>query len=93
VSHSAEVIVGGTKIVYEPGLSASGMTLFGENGFVIGRGALASDAELAKTIAHESYRLATSQSAGSQGAGLAKAETDAAFNFDERVGRYVMGLP
>jgi hypothetical protein len=90
---SAEVTVGGTKIVYEPGLNASGMTLFGENGFVIGRGAFASDMELAKTIAHESYRLATSQSAGGVGAGLAKAETNAAFSFAEQVGRYVMGGP
>ncbi|GHG31377.1 MULTISPECIES: RHS repeat domain-containing protein [Amycolatopsis] len=86
-----EVIVGGTTIVYEPSLSASGMTLFGEHGFVIGRGAFASDAELAKTIAHESYRLATSQSAGGVGAGLAKAETDAAFKFAEQVGPYISG--
>lgn len=88
---SAEVTVRGTTIVYEPGMSASGMTLFTEKGFVIGRGAFASDAELAKTIAHVSYRLAKSQSAGGVGAGLAKAETDAAFNFAEKVGPYVMG--
>jgi hypothetical protein len=58
----AEITVNGTTVVYEPGLSASGMTLFGENGFVLGRGAFASASELAQTIAHESYGLATSGS-------------------------------
>lgn len=90
---SAEVTVNGTTILYEPGMAESGMTLFGENGFVIGRGAFASDSELAKTIAHESYRLATSASSGGVSGGLAKAETDAAFNFANRVGPYVMGGP
>ena len=38
---SAEVTVGGTTIVYAPELGASGMTLFGENGFIRGRAAFA----------------------------------------------------
>ncbi len=32
---------------------ASGMTMFGENGFLIGNEAFASDAELGKAILHE----------------------------------------
>ena len=34
---SVSVRVGGRLIQYEPGVSASGMTMFGENGFILGR--------------------------------------------------------
>jgi hypothetical protein len=34
---AAEVQIAGRVVAYEPGLRASGMTLFGENGFVLGR--------------------------------------------------------
>jgi hypothetical protein len=46
--------------LYLPKLSFSGFTLFGENGFVIGKEALRSSDELMKTVLHECYRLATS---------------------------------
>jgi RHS repeat-associated protein len=79
---SAEVQIAGRTILYEPGLSASGMTMFGENGFVLGRQAFSSGAETAKTILHELYRLSTSSaaSAGASGASVS-AETSAAARF------------
>jgi DNA-directed RNA polymerase subunit RPC12/RpoP len=57
---SVTVKIAGRIIQYEPGLPASGMTMFGENGFLIGREAFTSEAELAKTVLHELYRLTTS---------------------------------
>ncbi|HEX8336765.1 MAG TPA: toxin TcdB middle/C-terminal domain-containing protein [Pyrinomonadaceae bacterium] len=81
---SVEVRIGGRLIQYEPGLNASGMTMFGENGFLIGRGAFVSEAELGKTFLHELYRLGTSASSGGVSASLVKSETEAAFNFAER---------
>jgi RHS repeat-associated protein len=78
---SAEVQVGGVNIVYEPGLNASGMTLFGERGFVLGREAFGSNDELAKTVLHELYRLGTSESASGLSAGLASVETKSAAQF------------
>jgi hypothetical protein len=41
------------------------MTLFGENGFIIGREAFTSDAELTKTFLHETIGFVTTESAGS----------------------------
>ena len=58
--------------------------MFGENGFLIGREAFSSEAELGKTILHELYRLNTSTSAGGVSGSLATSETAAAFNFAER---------
>jgi hypothetical protein len=81
---SLSVQIGGRLIQYEPGLPASSMSMFGENGFLIGREAFASAAELGKTILHELYRLETSASAGGVSAGLAASETAAAFGFAER---------
>jgi len=80
------VRIGGRLIQYEPGLNASGMTMFGENGFLIGRQAFKSEAEFVKTLLHESYRLATSligRGAGANAANVA-AETEAAFSFADR---------
>ncbi|RDI59036.1 WXG100-like domain-containing protein [Nocardia pseudobrasiliensis] len=88
---AAEVTINGTKVLYEPDLPASGFTLFGEHGFVIGREAFTSEAELAKTVAHESHRLATSSSASGVSGELATNETDAAFNFAETTWKFVMG--
>jgi RHS repeat-associated protein len=87
---AAEVQIAGRTIMYEPGLAASGMTL--EGGFVLGRQAFGSSAELAKTILHELYRGATSTArwTGLGGAGAA-AETGAAYSFADRayrVGRF-----
>lgn len=58
--------------------------MFGENGFVLGREAFASQAELGKTVLHELHRLSTSSSAGGVSGGLAAEETAAAFSFAER---------
>ena len=78
--------VGGRIIQYEPSLTTSGMTMFGENGFVIGREAFASEAEFTKTVLHELYRLSTSQlTRGAAASGeLAASETKAAYDFAER---------
>ena len=77
-----EVMIGETTVLYEPDLPASGMTLFEENGFVIGPEAFASEAELAQTVLQESHRLATSRALeqGVDGA-LAASETAAAAEF------------
>jgi hypothetical protein len=82
---SMMVRIGGRVVQYEPGLPASGMTMFGDNGFLIGREAFASSAELAKTVLHELYRLENS-SAAAVGvcSELAAKETAAAFGFAER---------
>ncbi len=73
-------------IQYEPGLPASGMTLFTENGFLIGREAFRSSAQLQKTVLHELHRLTTSASnaSGSVSAAQAAAETRTAFYFAEK---------
>jgi hypothetical protein len=81
---SITVVIKGRIIQYEPDLPASGMTMFGENGFLIGREAFASKAELSKTVLHELHRLATSQSAGGVSGILATEETAAAATFAER---------
>jgi hypothetical protein len=53
---SLVVNIGGRIILYEPGLSASGMTMFAENVFLIGNEAFASEGELASTVLHELFR-------------------------------------
>ncbi len=68
-------------IQYEPGLPASGMTMFGENGFLIGREAFASPQEFQQTILHELHRLTTSQSSTGVSGALATQETKAAADF------------
>ncbi|MBX3206710.1 MAG: hypothetical protein KF764_16695 [Labilithrix sp.] len=79
-----ELAVGGRTVIVEPGMPASGMTLFGENAFVLGREAFTSDAELAKTLLHETQRLTTSRSGGGVSAELATSETEAAASFAAR---------
>ncbi len=49
--------IGERFIQYEPDLPASGMTMFAANGFLLGREAFVSEAELTKTLLHELYRL------------------------------------
>jgi hypothetical protein len=85
------VKIGGRTLQYEPGLKASGMTMFGENGFLIGPEAFTSEAEFVKTLLHETYRLTTSisQSSGVSGA-TAAMETKAAFTFAENACKAVM---
>jgi len=81
---SMTVSIGGRLIQYEPNLAWSGMTLFGENGFLMGREAFSSEEELTKTVLHELYRLATSVARNTGGGGLNNAETNAAFEFAAR---------
>lgn len=78
------VKIGDRVIQYEPGLPASGMTMFGENGFLIGKEAFASSDELGKTVLHELHRLNTSASATGVSGALATKETQAAFEFAQR---------
>lgn len=90
-SRSAEVVINGRTVLYEPSLNASGFTLFQENGFVLGRTAFESTPELTKTLLHELHRLATSLSKaeGVTGA-LAREETAAAASFADAL--YAKGL-
>ena len=79
-----ELRLGGRTIVVEPSAPVSGMTLFGENGFVLGREAFASDAELTQTLLHETHRLTTSQAAAGVSGALATQETKDAASFAQR---------
>lgn len=65
--------------------------MFGENGFLLGPEAFASEHELASTLVHESYRLATSRASSGVHGALASDETGAAFGFANKTARYVMG--
>jgi tetratricopeptide (TPR) repeat protein len=80
------VRIGGRVVQYEPEMPSgySGMALFKENGFVLGRTAFKSTAELQKTVLHELHRLSTTQSSNGVNAALASRETDAAYSFAER---------
>jgi len=81
---SASVRINGRLIQFEPGLPASGMTMFGENGFLIGREAFRSAGELNRTVLHELFRLRNSASSAGVSGSLATQETRAAFEFAER---------
>jgi hypothetical protein len=81
---SVTININGRIIQYEPNLPSSGMTMFGENGFLIGREAFTAEGELQKTVLHELHRLATSNSAGGVSAELAAQETKAAADFAEK---------
>lgn len=82
---SVEVSINGTTIIYEPSLPAAegyaGMTLFGENGFVLGPRAFTSEADLARTILHECYRLENSASSEGVSGSMATEETADAHDF------------
>jgi hypothetical protein len=82
------VKIGGRLIQYEPGLPASGMTMFGEDGFILGREAFRDEAELTKTLLHELYRLGMSARGALGDASsmqeVITAETEAAAGFAER---------
>lgn len=64
----------------------SGMTLFEEGGFLIGRDAFRSEAELTKTVLHEVFRLRTSKigRSGQATQAAVTTETKAAASFAER---------
>ncbi len=86
---SVAVEINGVTVQYEPGLPASGMTMFGEEGFLIGPEAFASPSELTKTVLHELHRLRTTASANGLSADLAAKETKAAFDFAERASKEI----
>ncbi|WP_338870943.1 RHS repeat-associated core domain-containing protein [Spirosoma sp. SC4-14] len=80
-----ELNIAGRTIIVEPSAPLSGMTLFEEKAFVIGKEAFSSKTELTKTILHELYRLHTSTikfSGASQA--VVSQETSAAANFADR---------
>lgn len=79
--------INGRIIQYEPNLPSSGMTMFGENGFLIGREAFTAEGELGKTVLHELHRLATSKAAGGVSGELAAQETKAAWEFAEKASK------
>jgi len=83
---SATVHIGGRLIQYEPNLPASGMTLFGEKGFLLGPEAFKSGAELSKTVLHELFRLevGAARTGAAVSGSLATSETKAAADFAER---------
>jgi hypothetical protein len=60
------------------------MTLFADDTFIIGREAIASEAEFFKTLLHELYRLAFQRGVQAGAAGGATAPTAAAFGFAEK---------
>lgn len=78
------VNIGGRLIQYEPDMPTSGMSFFEGGGFYIGREAFKSPAELQKTVLHELYRLATTQSSNGVTGKLASTEASAAYTFADR---------
>jgi hypothetical protein len=85
------VVIGGQGVQYDPNYSyGSGITM-GDH-FVIGPKAFDSREETGRTIAHELYRLRSGQMTGEIPAGSYAADaTQAAFDFANRVGSYVVG--
>jgi hypothetical protein len=78
---SLTVNVSGRVIQYEPNLPASAMTMFDDNGFLMGPEAFSSDSENSQTILHELYRLNFSEASGGVSGELATYETEAAAAF------------
>ncbi|TXB58097.1 RHS repeat-associated core domain-containing protein [Phaeodactylibacter luteus] len=83
---NSEITVNGVKVVFQADGPFSGFTLFGENGFVVGREALQSSDEIAKTVLHETYRISTStaKSGGGVSQGMVTKETNDVMKFVER---------
>ncbi|MDX1876083.1 hypothetical protein SBI67_28520 [Mycolicibacterium sp. 120266] len=92
---ATEVQVHGYTVIFDPGLPASGFSLasFGEVGFVIGPQGMASELELAHTIAHELYRVnMTEIPTLGVDAVRAASETASASDFAATVGPLIAGL-
>lgn len=83
------VNTGGRLIQYEPSLPGSGISMFGENGFVVGPQAFSSSLEHNQTVLHELHRLNFRDSAGGVSADLATRETKAAEDFAARAAKYL----
>ncbi|MGN6187155.1 MAG: RHS repeat domain-containing protein [Thermoanaerobaculia bacterium] len=87
----ASFTIGKYEIVTSTELSASAMTFRGENGaatILLGKGALTSNAELAKTVVHELYRLIATP-AGVASVESAPATTKLAFDFAEAAVKFM----
>lgn len=84
ISHTEAI--NGRVIQVDPELPFSGMTLFKENGFVLGKEAFKGKEELIKTLLHEIYRLEKSAigKAGRASQEEITEETKAAFEFAEK---------
>jgi hypothetical protein len=82
---SATASIAGRVVTYDPA-PISGMTNFAENTFHLGANAFKSEAELAKTVLHELYRLAAGAGGSATGA-AATAQTSAAAGFAEKAYR------
>jgi hypothetical protein len=90
---SLTINVGGRTIQYEAGFTyAEAMTLGEVNGFVLGPKAFASPLELARTLSQELFRLQSGTLGYSQAGAYATQATQAAFEFAQRAGAYVLGL-
>lgn len=87
VRNNKDFTINGRTIVLQSDGPFSGMTLFDENAFVLGKEAFASGDELTKTILQELYRLGTSEVGASRkaGQGIVSSETKNAFQFAEEV--------
>jgi RHS repeat-associated protein len=85
-SEEMEIVVGNGRVVLvQPNwLYSSGMTLREEGGFLVGKIAGSSDAELIKTFLHEIYRLEFEGGIQAGAVGVSTAATDAAFGFAEK---------
>ena len=85
------VNIGGRLVQYEPNMPAfhSGMSLFGDNGFLIGPHAFSSNLEHNKTVLHELQRLRFSQSGDGVSGELAAQETNAARDFADRAAEHL----
>ncbi|SMF03440.1 RHS repeat-associated core domain-containing protein [Alteromonadaceae bacterium Bs31] len=77
-----EIVVGTKTVIVAPQLAASGMT-FGDDVFLLGREAIVSEAEFAKTLLHELYRLQFQRGIQAGAVGASAEPTAAAFNFAE----------
>ncbi len=89
---SLTVTIGGRLIQYEPGFTyGQAMTLGQLNGFILGPRAFASNLELARTLAQELFRLRSGTLGYAEAGAYASEATQAAFQFAQRVGDYILG--
>ncbi len=90
---AAEVVIGGRTILFEPDMArldgVSAMTFEGLNGFVLAPRAFSSEQELARSITQELFRLELTSQVN-MGADLARANTDAAFDFANQFGDFII---
>ena len=90
IGEFTQIKIDGYIIEYQPDLPKyiSGMTAFGDRGFMIGPSAFSSREETVKTIFQETFRLNTrvlaQNGAGSLNAEIAASETDAARAFADK---------